>query len=189
MVTPAHLLQGYLVLLAGERLVELLRSERNARASLARGGVEAGRGHYRPLVAAHVAFLAGCALEPWLLPRPWPPAAALAALAVALLAMALRWWAVLTLGPRWSTRVVVVPGLPPVTGGPYRWLRHPNYLAVLIELLAVPLVAGAIWTALLATVANAALLTVRIRAEERALGEAWDRAFAGRPRLFPGGRP
>jgi methyltransferase len=189
MVTPAAILQGYLAVLVLERLAELVRSGRNARAALARGGVETGRGHYLPMVTLHLLFLAGCAAEPLLLPRPWPLAASLAALGVALLAMGLRWWAVATLGPRWTTRVVVVPGAPPVTGGPYRWLRHPNYLAVTLELLAVPLVAGALLTALLATLANAALLAVRIRAEERALGSGWARAFQGRPRLVPGRRP
>jgi methyltransferase len=188
-VTPTAILHGYLAALVVERLVELRLSERNARAALAAGGIESGQGHYPTLVMVHLAFLAGCAAEPVLRPRPWPVAAALAALAVALLAMALRWWTVATLGPRWSTRVVVLPGAPPVTGGPYRWVRHPNYLAVTVELLAVPLVAGALWTALIAAVANAALLAIRIRAEERALGEGWARAFEGRPRLVPGRRP
>jgi methyltransferase len=188
MVTPTALLHGYLAALAVEREVELYLSERNARASLARGGVEVGRGHYLSMVVVHTAFLAACAVEPVLWPRPWPLAVSLAALAVALLAMALRWWAVAALGPRWSTRVVVLPGAPPVTGGPYRWLRHPNYLAVTVELLAVPLIAGALWTAVLAAFANAMLLAVRIRTEEQALGDAWASAFEGRPRLLPGRR-
>jgi methyltransferase len=188
MVTPTALLHGYLLALAAERGLELVLSERNARAALAGGGVEAGRGHYLAMVAVHAAFLAACAVEPVLWPRPWPLAASLGALAAALLAMALRWWAVATLGPRWSTRVVVLPGAPPVTGGPYRWLRHPNYLAVTVELLAVPLMAGALWTAAGFALANAALLAVRIRAEEQALGDGWARAFDSRPRLVPGRR-
>ena len=80
-------------------------------------------------------------------PRDWPRAASLAALTLALLAMALRWWAVATLGRRWSTRIIVLPGRPLVTGGPYRVLRHPNYLAVVVELAAVPLIGGAVITA------------------------------------------
>ncbi|GAC1595005.1 MAG: hypothetical protein NVS4B10_03180 [Myxococcales bacterium] len=83
-------------------------------------------------------------------------------------------------------RVIVVPGEPPVTGGPYRFVRHPNYAAVVLELAAVPLIHGAFWTAALFSCANAALLAVRIRAEERALGGDWARAFADRPRLLPG---
>jgi methyltransferase len=189
MVTPTHILHGYLAVLLVERAAELILSERNARASLAAGGVEYGRGHYRTMVLVHLAFLVACAVEPVLQPRPWTLELALSALAVALLAMGLRWWAVTTLGVRWSTRVVVIPDAPPVTGGPYRWLRHPNYLAVTVELLAVPLVAGALWTAMLAAFANAALLAVRIRAEERALGDGWARAFDGRPWLLPRKRP
>lgn len=185
--TPAHLLHAYLVLLAAERLVELRLSSRNAARALAGGGVEAGRGHYPAMVLFHAAFLAACALEPLLRPRPWPLAASLAALLAALLAQGLRWWAIRSLGGRWTTRIVVVPGAAPVTGGPYRLLAHPNYLAVAVELLAVPLVGGALLTAALATLGNALLLSVRIPAEERALGEAWARAFSRRPAA--GGEP
>lgn len=186
MIAPATLLHGYLVLLAGERLVELVVSSRNARRALAAGGVEAGRGHYPAMVVFHAGFLVACAAEPLLWPRPWPPAAALAALAAALLAQGLRWWAIASLGGRWTTRIVVLPGAPPVTGGPYRWLRHPNYLAVAVELLAVPLIGGALATAAVATLGNAALLAVRIPAEERALGAAWAEAFG---RGEAGGQP
>jgi methyltransferase len=191
MPAPAALLHGYLVLLVVERLVELVVSARNARRQLAAGAVEAGRGHYPAMVLFHAGFLVACALEPLLWPRPWPAAAALAALGAALLAQGLRWWAVASLRGRWTTRVVVLPGAPPETGGPYRLLAHPNYLAVVVELLAVPLIGGAVLTAAAATLGNAALLAVRIPAEERALGEAWARAFGrgaagGRP--APGGR-
>jgi methyltransferase len=188
-MAPSALLHGYLVLLLAERVAELVLSSRNARRALAGGALEVGRGHYPAMVLLHAALLAGCALEPLVLPRPWPMAVSLAALAAALLAQALRWWAVATLGPRWTTRVVVVPGAPPVTGGPYRLLAHPNYLAVVVELLAVPLIGGAVVTAAAASLANAVLLAVRIRVEERALGQAWATAFRGRPRLVPGGRP
>jgi len=185
---PIQLLHGYLVLLLGERLVELVISTRNARRALAAGGIEAGRGHYPAMVAFHAAFLAACGVEPLLWPRSWPSTVSLAALAIALLAMALRWWSVATLGDRWSTRIVVLPGVAPVVDGPYRFLRHPNYLAVVVELLAVPLLGGAVVTAVLATVGNALLLAVRIPAEERALGAGWAEALASRPRLVPGGR-
>ena len=83
--------------------------------------------------------------------------------------------------------MIVVPGEPPVEKGPYRFLRHPNYLAVVIEMIAVPLVYGCWMTALVFSVANAAMLRVRIRVEEEALGAAWERAFAGRSRFLPGG--
>jgi methyltransferase len=138
------------------------------------------------MVLFHAAFLVACAAEALAHPAP-PPRAALAAVAGALLAQALRWWAIATLGERWSTRVIVLPGAAPVTAGPYRHLRHPNYLAVVLELACLPLAYGSWRTALAFSAGNALLLAVRIRAEEGALGEPWRRAFQGRPRLIPGG--
>jgi len=184
---PLLLYLGLLALVVAERLLELVVSERNARAALARGGVEHGRGHYPAMVLLHGLFLLSCAVEALLAPAAPPAAALLAALGV-LAAQALRWWAVAALGGRWSTRVVVVPGLPPVTGGPYRFLRHPNYLAVVVEVACLPLAYGSWRTALAFSALNAAVLAVRIRAEERALGAAWAEAFRGLPRLVPGGR-
>jgi len=186
---PIALLHAYLLLLLAERGVELVLSTRNTRRALAVGGVEAGRGHYPAMVVFHVAFPVCCALEPLLWPRDWPLAAALAAMAVALLAMALRWWAVAALGDRWSTRIVVRPGLPLVSGGPYRFLRHPNYLAVVLELVAVPLIGGALVTAAVASLGNVLLLAVRIRAEEVALGLRRDPATAAGVRPGRGGQP
>jgi methyltransferase len=184
--TRAYL--AFLVLLALERVLELWISRRNARASFARGGVEVGRGHYRVMAALHTAFLLSCAVEVVGLGRPFPGAPGWAALAGALAAQGLRYWAIATLGERWNTRVIVVPSEPPVVSGPYRWVRHPNYIAVIAEIALVPLVHGAWLTALAFSIANAALLTVRIRAEERALGGAYAVAFAGRPRFIPGRR-
>ena len=117
--------------------------------------------------------------------RPFPGALGWAALALALAAQGLRYWAITTLGPRWNTRVIVVPGLPPVTGGPYRVMRHPNYVAVITEMAVIPLVHGAWMTAAVFSLGNALLLFVRIRAEEAALGEGWADAFADRPRFVP----
>ena len=108
-------------------------------------------------------------------------------LAGALLAQALRWWAIAALGPRWNVRIVFVPGEAPVTSGPYRFLRHPNYLAVALELFSLPLVGGAWICAALFSALNAGLLWVRIRAEERALGPIYAERFAGVSRLLPGG--
>lgn len=187
MPDPTTLLHGYLVLLAAERLAELVVSRRNARRALAAGGFEAGRGHYPVMVLFHISVLLACAAEPVFWPRPWPMPAAVAALTAALLAQALRWWAIATLGGRWSTRIIVLPFAPPVVGGPYRLLAHPNYLAVAVELLAVPLIGGALVTAALATLVNGLLLAIRVPAEERALGLGWARAFGREP--APGGRP
>jgi methyltransferase len=157
---------------AAERLVELVVSRRHAAWAFANGGREYGRGHYPYLVALHTALLAGCLGEVWLLDRPFLPLLGWSMLALVLASQALRWWCVAALGRRWNTLVIVVPGLPLVDRGPYRWLRHPNYLAVVVEGLALPLVHGAWLTALAFTVLNAALLAVRIRVEDAALAEA-----------------
>lgn len=178
----------YLALLAAvsaERVAELALSRRNARRAFARGGVEVGTRHFRVMTVVHVAFLAACAIEVVLARRPWPGALGLVALALVLAAQGLRWWAIGSLGDRWNVRVIVVPGLAPITRGPYRFARHPNYLAVIVEIAALPLVHGAWATAIAFSAANACLLFVRIRAEERALGDGWSRAFAARPRFLP----
>lgn len=178
---------SFLALVAAERVFELWLSQRNAARALARGGIESGRGHLALMRALHAGFLASCALEVIWLARPFDLRLALPMLALALAAQALRYWAIATLGPRWNVRVIVVPGEPVVTTGPYRWLRHPNYLAVVIEGLAIPLLHGAWLTALTFSVLNAWLLRVRIRSEERALAEhcAFDTRLGDRPRLVP----
>lgn len=188
MVSPRDLYLLFIGLVAAERGVELAVSTRNARRALARGAVESGRGHYPAMVAFHALFLAVCAAEAIARPAPPGPLALLAVLG-ALLAQGLRWWAVGALGERWSTRILVVPGEGPVTSGPYRFLRHPNYLAVALEMACLPLAWGSWRTALAFSLGNALLLAVRIPAEERALGPAYARALGDRPRVLPGGRP
>jgi len=159
-----------LVLAVGlERLAELVVARRNAAWSFARGGLESGAGHYPVMVVLHTGLLVGALAEVWLLGRVFLPALGWPMLVLALGSQALRWWCIRTLGPRWNTRVIVVPGLPLVGGGPYRWFRHPNYVAVVVEGLALPLVHTAWITASVFTVANALLLRVRIRTENRAL--------------------
>ncbi|MEQ8146118.1 isoprenylcysteine carboxylmethyltransferase family protein [Streptomyces sp. OP7] len=157
---------------AVERLAELVVARRNAAWTRARAGVEHGRGHYPVMVVLHTGLLAGCLLEPLLTDRPFLPALGWPALALALLAQALRWWCITSLGPYWNTRVIVVPGARLVGRGPYRFLRHPNYVAVVVEGVALPLVHSAWITATLFTLANAVLLTVRIRCENAALTRA-----------------
>ncbi len=162
---------GLVVLVAAQRLVEVAVSRRNGARLRAQGAVEVGAGHYPVMVALHTAFLAACVAEVWLLPRPFVPALAVAALAVLLAASALRAWTLATLGGRWTTRVLVLADEEPVPAGPYRHLRHPNYLAVALEMAALPLVHTAWVTALAFSAANALLLRVRVRAEERAWRE------------------
>lgn len=171
--------------IGAERVAELVVARRHARWSLARGAVEFGRRHYPVMVVLHTGLLVGCLAEVWVMRRPFLPWLGWTMLAVVVTAQALRWWCVATLGPRWNTRVFVVPGLALVSGGPYRWLRHPNYVAVVAEGVALPLAHGAWLTAALFTLFNAALLTVRVRGEDAAL--AW--ALSAAPSPGPGHGP
>lgn len=168
-MTSLVLFTALVLLVALERLAELVVSTRNAAWSMARGGVEAGQRHYRVMVVLHSALLVGVLVEVWTRRPPAIPALAVAMLALVLASQALRWWCIATLGPQWNTRVIVVPGLPLVESGPYRWFRHPNYVAVVVEGAALPLVHSAWITATVFTVLNAALLTVRVRVEDEAL--------------------
>ncbi len=165
---------AYLVFLgvvAVERGFELALSRRHERRLRARGAIEVGRRHFRFMVLLHTLFLPACALEVVWLDRPFLPVIGTTMLALALLAQAIRYWVVRTLGDRWTVRVLVPPDEPLVRSGPFRFLRHPNYVAVAIELVAIPLVHGAWWTASSFTLANAVLLLgFRIPAEESALG-------------------
>lgn len=155
--------------IAVERLAELVVSRRHAAEGLRRGGVETGQGHFPAMVALHTALLAGCLVEPIVLHRVFIPALAWPMLALVVAANAVRGWCMVTLGWRWTARVIVVPGMPLVRTGPYRWFAHPNYAAVVVEGAALPLVGSAWITACVFTALNAVLLTVRVRCETRAL--------------------
>jgi methyltransferase len=173
----------FTVLVAGvgvERLAELVVSKRHAAWAFSRGGVEYGTRHYPAMVLLHTALLVGAVVEVWALDRPFVPVLGATMLALAVASQALRWWCIATLGPQWNTRVIVVPGLALVTRGPYRLMRHPNYVAVVVEGVALPLVHSAWATAAAFTVLNAALLVVRVRVEERALTQAATPARARR---------
>lgn len=160
-----------LLFLAAERLFELFLSRRNARWAFERGGVEYGQQHFGAMKVLHTSFLVCCALEVVWLRRPFLESLGISMFLVAILAQVLRYWAIATLGKRWNVRVIVVPGLPAVADGPYRFLRHPNYLAVILEGFAVPLIHSAYLTAIGFSLLNAYLLRVRIRCEEEALSE------------------
>ncbi len=165
---PVAALATFLGMIAAQRIGELLLSRRNARRVRAIGAREVGAGHFPLLVAVHVLFLVSLAAEvAYLGARPgraWP-----LWLALWIGAQALRYSAIRALGDRWNVRILVVPGSPRVRSGPYRFLRHPNYVAVAIELIAASLVFGAWRTAIGASLLNAIALRVRIRAEDAAL--------------------
>ncbi len=186
-LTPSLALYLLLLLAVGaERIVELVVSRRNARIQFARGAVEVGAPHFRVMTLLHALFLPACFAEAWLLHRSAPTAVEAVALLAAIFAQALRWWAVSTLGTRWNVRIIARVDDAPVTAGPYRVVRHPNYLAVAIELFALPLVHGAWLCAIAFSLANAALMAVRIPAEERALGKIYADKFSTTPRIWPG---
>jgi methyltransferase len=155
--------------IAVERIAELVVSKRNWAWSRERGGSELGAGHYPAMVVLHVGLLVGCLVEPLVADRPFIPALGWPMLVVVLAAQGLRWCCITTLGRQWNTRVIVVAGAPRVTGGPYRWIPHPNYVAVVAEGIALPLVQSAWLTALVFTVLNAALLRTRVSIENSAL--------------------
>ncbi|HMM23080.1 MAG TPA: isoprenylcysteine carboxylmethyltransferase family protein [Selenomonadales bacterium] len=164
----------WVLVLAGiviiQRSAELWLAARNKRWVLAQGGVEFASGHYPLFILLHSGWLAGWVAEAAKqvsLPAIWP-----LWLLFFLAAQGLRYWCIFTLGRRWNTRILVIPGHPPVRQGPYRYLRHPNYLAVSVELACAPLIFGAWHTCLIASLLNAWLLfAVRIPAEERALND------------------
>jgi methyltransferase len=159
-VTPAALLLGAVT---AERIAELFLARRNTAALLAKGAVEVAPGHYPAIVVMHALWLANL----WIFgtSRVINPAW----LAVFLSLQVLRAWVLMTLGPRWTTRIVILPGAPLVTSGPYRILSHPNYLVVVGEIAVLPLCLGLPWLALIFSAANAILLWIRIRAETIAL--------------------
>ncbi len=151
------------------RLAELRISARNVAALKARGAVEVGAGHYPWVVMVHASWLTSCVLEVWLLDRPWIAGLGLSMLVLFAVGMALRYWAIRTLGARWSTRVVFIPGEPLVETGPYRLLRHPNYLGIVLEFIALPLAHSAWITAVVLSAANWLVLRRRVAVETAAL--------------------
>ena len=166
----AVLLVVAVLLVAAQRLFELRLARRNERRARARGAVERGNGHYPLIVSLHSLWLVSTLVEGLLrgpvFPVYWP-----AALALFLLVQPLRYWSILSLGESWNTKILVVPGAKPVRSGPYRYLNHPNYVVVVVEILTFPLIFGAWLTALVFTLLNAGVLRVRIGEENRALRE------------------
>ena len=164
-MTLAGLILGLVTL---QRLGELVLSKHNTDRLRAQGAHEVAAGHYPLIVALHAAWLVGL----WVLVVWRTPAADVSWiwLAVFVVLQALRIWVIVTLGPRWTTRIIVLPGAPLVARGPYRFVSHPNYWVVAAEILVLPLVFGLAWYGIAFSVLNAAVLWIRIRAEEAALG-------------------
>jgi methyltransferase len=153
-----------------QRLVELRYAERNRAKALQRGAREFGAEHYIFFVILHTAWLLGWVVEGVWFARQMTVGDSVALFEAFLLAQGLRYWAIVSLGAAWNTRILIVPGTERVVKGPYKWVNHPNYIAVAIELLTGPLIFGAWRTALIATLLNAVLLLfIRIPAENRAL--------------------
>ena len=158
-----------LVLVAIERVIELVISKRNLQWSFSQGGIEFGRSHYKYMVVIHVGLLLGSLVEVWIVHPKLNLALSWAMFALALSSQALRWWCISTLGRRWNTLVVIIPGMPAIHDGPYKWLKHPNYVAVVIEGLALPMIGFAWRTALIFSFLNIFVLTARLKSENAAL--------------------
>lgn len=158
-----------IILVSGERILELIISKRNLRWSFDQGGIEYGRSHYKYMVAIHVGLLGGCLIEVWSARPEFNPLLSWTMFTLAMGSQALRWWCISTLGKQWNTLVVIIPGLTAVTSGPYKWFKHPNYVAVVIEGIALPMVGFAWRTALIFTFLNIFVLSARLKVENRAL--------------------
>jgi methyltransferase len=155
-----------LALVTAQRIGELFLAEHNTRRLRAKGAIETGANHYILIVLLHGAWLLGL----WVL--AWDRPVNLALLAIFVLLQAARVWVIATLGPRWTTRIITLPGAPLVTKGPYRFVSHPNYVVVALEIAVLPLAFGLVEYAVLFTLLNAAMMWVRIRSEGRALAAA-----------------
>lgn len=155
-----------LSLVTAQRVGELVLARRNTRRLLARGAVEAGAGHYPFIVALHAAWLIGL----WLL--AWDRSLNLWFLAIFIGLQAARVWVIASLGDRWTTRIITLPGEPLIRRGPYRFVSHPNYLVVAAEILVLPLAFGLAWFALIFSLLNIAMMAVRISSEAQALKAA-----------------
>lgn len=178
----------FMTLIVIERLYELKISKKNAAAVLGKGGIEAGREHFPYMVVLHMTFFAAIPYEVFKFELQFNPELALTMGLIVALSMALRYWAIISLGIFWNTRVIVLPGHKAIIKGPFRWIRHPNYVAVIIEMAAIPLFYGAWRTALVYSFLNFLMLKTRISVEEQALKKhcSYGGMFAGKNSFIPG---
>ena len=169
------------------RLVELVISQSRRAAMRSRGAAPVSERHFLAMVLLHTGILVASIAEAWLSGRAAVPWLVLPALTVLLGASLLRWWVIATLGPHWNVRIMASLSMGVVTGGPYRFVRHPNYVAVFLELLALPLVHGAYVTAIVGALVHVWVLAQRIRAEDEFLlaDPAYRAAMGGKPRFLP----
>ncbi|WP_227938713.1 isoprenylcysteine carboxyl methyltransferase family protein [Alkalihalobacillus deserti] len=176
----------FILLVVVQRIVEVLIANRNAKWIRSQGGYEAGKDHYKYIVALHFLFFISLLIEVTVTNHTFMLWSVLP-LVVFLLAQLGRVWALSSLGRFWNTRIMILPGAKVIAKGPYRYLRHPNYAIVVTELACLPLIFQAYWTAIVFTILNAVILSTRIQVEERALEEAtnYQKTFEKRRRFFP----
>ncbi|HEX6384550.1 MAG TPA: isoprenylcysteine carboxylmethyltransferase family protein [Anaerolineae bacterium] len=177
----------FVIVLAAQRLFELRLSQRNEARLRAQGGREVGAEHFGWMKALHTTWFVAMIIEVWWFRRVFKPLLAAFALLLFLIGQSLRYAAIRTLGSRWTANIMTLPGAPPMNDGIYRYVRHPNYLGVMLEIGAVPLLHSAYLTSVIFSLANTLILMVRIRAEERALDAQgqYKVVFDGRPRFIP----
>ncbi|MBD7964654.1 isoprenylcysteine carboxyl methyltransferase family protein [Fictibacillus norfolkensis] len=169
-----------------QRLAEVRIAKSNEKKLLSKGAVEAGSDHYKWMVSMHVAFFVVFFLEVYVF-NAQPPSWWIVPFTLFLMAQVIRVWAISSLGEFWNTKIILLPGANVVARGPYRFMRHPNYTVVSLELLVMPLIFGAYFTAILFTILNIFMLRVRIPAEEKALMELTDyeKSHGQKQRFFP----
>ncbi|MET3727954.1 methyltransferase [Fictibacillus halophilus] len=169
-----------------QRLAEVRIAKSNEKKLVSKGAVEAGSDHYKWMVSMHVAFFVVFFLEVYVF-NAQPPSWWVVPFILFLIAQVIRVWAISSLGEFWNTKIILLPGANVVAKGPYRFMRHPNYTVVSLELLVMPLIFGAYFTAILFTILNIFMLRVRIPAEEKALMELTDyeKSHGQKQRFFP----
>ncbi|MCT8137168.1 isoprenylcysteine carboxyl methyltransferase family protein [Anaerobacillus sp. CMMVII] len=176
----------FIFFVISQRIIELFIAKRNAIWIIKKGGYEVGREHYKFIVILHALFFISLLTEVTL-NKPSFANWVIIPFIIFLFAQFGRVWALTSLGPFWNTRIMVLPGAKVIAKGPYRFMRHPNYFIVITEIALLPLIFQAYWTALIFTLCNALILSVRIKAEEQALQEATDYqdVFKKRGRFVP----
>lgn len=174
------------IILVGQRFLELSIAKKHEKWILANGGKEIGREHYPLMVLLHTGFFLSFLIESFVNGYPlsslWP-----VLFIFLILTQLLRYWSIQSLGPFWNTRIMVLPGAVPVVKGPYKYFRHPNYLAVILEFVLIPLLFNAFYTCILFSILNAILLKLRISLEEKTLTETneYEEIMSGKSRFLP----